>query len=139
MFSSIQKIKLPKAKSYLNQILIGGTGAIIDIIFFYFLNHFFHLYISFSISIIIAIAVNYFLTIKFTFKSKSLYKNVKIEKLLFFSSYLIVIIVQLLIIFFLVDLNFNLILSKIIAIVFGFIITFYFKWFFIFGTKSEFI
>lgn len=138
MFSNIQKIKLPKAKSYFNQILIGGTGAIIDIMFFYILNNFFHLYISFSISIIIAIAVNYFLTIKFTFKSKSLYKNVKIEKLLFFSSYLIVIIIQALIIFFLVDLNFNLILSKIIAIVFGFIITFYFKWFFIFGTKSEF-
>jgi putative flippase GtrA len=138
MFLLNNKIKLPKARSYISQILIGSIGAIIDLIFFSILSNFFHLYISFLLSIFLAIAINYYLTIRHTFQSKSLYKSLKTEKVLFFTSYIIVIIFQALIIILLTNLQYNLMLSKFIAICFGFVISFYFKWFFIFGTKSEF-
>lgn len=133
----MNSFRIPKKLTFFKQVLIGAVGAIVDLIILLVLSNFLLFELSFLIGITIAILINYILTINYSFKSLNKITTKKKELFFYYISYCTTIIIQFLVIYGLQKLNYDLLISKLVAISLAFAITFSLKFYFIFGQDSE--
>ena len=133
----IFNILFPKKSTVISQTIIGSTGAIIDIAVFSALIQYFSFAIAFLIGFSLAVMFNYYLTIKYSFKSLTKRKTRKEELFYFWITYLITGTTQYISIYILQIMNIDFIISKGIGILVAYALSFFLKWLLVFGKNSE--
>lgn len=128
----------PKINTIYSQILIGFMGGVVDFALLIILSKVMSFEFAFIIGISVAILINYFFTIKYSFKTLSKFKKKEVEIFNYYISYFFTILIQITIMYILNFFSINLIIGKIVAIFCGFTFSILLKFHFIFGKKSEF-
>ncbi len=133
----LNRMRIPKLSTLVTQLMAGGVGAATDFALFVVLINFVGITSAFLMGIVAAILVNYGLSIKYSFNSRTKFSSQNVEIVLFFGFYLLTILIQSLAMLSLTGIGVSIWLAKILAIASGFFFSLSFKFFFVFGPSSE--